>query len=209
MVAEMEYKALIAGLGNPGPQYARTRHNIGFMAVDALAEMASSRKSMRYKEIALSGDYELYSVNIAGTKVLVTKPLTYMNLSGKAVAAICGKFTIPVGSVIVVHDELDLPAGKMKFKKGGGNNGHRGLESIQQTMGSPDFFRVRVGIGRPEFSSQVKDYVLEEFSPEELDIAAQMSTATIKGLNLYFRRGQGAATQFMNSFVPEVNETQP
>ncbi|WP_432737640.1 aminoacyl-tRNA hydrolase [Maridesulfovibrio sp. FT414] len=204
----MEYKALIAGLGNPGPQYAKTRHNIGFMAVDALAEMAASRKSMRYKKMDLSGDYELFSVTVAGSNVLVTKPLTYMNLSGKAVAAICGKYSIPVGNVFVIHDELDLPAGKMKFKKGGGNNGHRGLESIQQTMGSPDFFRIRVGIGRPEFSSQVKDYVLEEFTTEELDTAAQMSQAAIKGLNLYFRRGQGDATQFMNSFVPEPTDKQ-
>lgn len=205
----MEYKALIAGLGNPGPQYARTRHNIGFMAVEALAEMASSRKSMRYKELGNSGDYDLFSVSIAGNNVLVTRPLTYMNLSGKAVAAICGKYSIPVGSIFVIHDELDLPPGKMKFKKGGGNNGHRGLESIQQSMGSPDFFRLRVGIGRPEFSSQVKDYVLEEFTPEEMDIALQMSQAVIKGLNLFFRRGQGPATQFMHTYVPEVNQKQP
>ncbi|WP_320169146.1 aminoacyl-tRNA hydrolase [Maridesulfovibrio sp.] len=205
----MDYKALIVGLGNPGPEYALTRHNIGFIAVDALEETASSRKSMRHKKLELSGDYELFSAAIAGSNVLIAKPLTYMNLSGKAVAAICGKFSIPVGSVIVIHDELDLPAGKMKFKKGGGNNGHRGLESIQQSMGSPDFFRVRIGIGRPEFSSQVKDYVLEEFSPGELNIAKQMAAAVTKGLDLYFRRGQGTATQFMHTFAPETNEKQP
>lgn len=204
----MEYKALIAGLGNPGPEYAKTRHNIGFMAVDALAEMAASRKSMRYKIMGISGDFELFSISIAGTNILVTKPLTYMNLSGKAVAAIAGKFSIPIKEVIVIHDELDLPAGRMKFKKGGGNNGHRGLESIQDKMGSPDFFRVRVGIGRPEFSSQVKDYVLEEFNAKELDTAVQMSLAAIKGLNVFFRRGQGPATQFMNSFVAETSKTE-
>ncbi len=205
----MEFKALIAGLGNPGPQYALTRHNVGFMAVDALAEMAASRKSMRYKKMDISGDFELFSVSMAGINVLVTKPLTYMNLSGKAVAAICGKYSIPVSDVYVIHDELDLPCGRMKFKKGGGNNGHRGLESIQEKLGSPNFYRIRIGIGRPEFSSQVKDYVLEEFSSEELDTAQQMAHATIKGLNLHFRRGQGAATQFMNSFVPDVSETEP
>lgn len=203
----MEYKAVIAGLGNPGPQYAKTRHNIGFMAVDALAKMASSRKSMRYKTMSLSGDFELFSVNIAGVNVLVTKPLTYMNLSGKAVAAICGRFSIPVSEVYVIHDELDLPCGRMKFKKGGGNNGHRGLESIQEKMGSPNFFRIRIGINRPEFSAQVKDYVLEEFNSRELEIAEHMSQAAIKGLNLHFRRGQGTATQFMNSFVPDVTGT--
>ncbi|WP_319778751.1 aminoacyl-tRNA hydrolase [Maridesulfovibrio sp.] len=205
----MEYKALIAGLGNPGPQYARTRHNIGFMAVDALADMAGSRKSMRYKKMEISGDFELFSINMAGNNILVTKPLTYMNLSGKAVAAICGRFSIPVSDVYVIHDELDLPCGRMKFKKGGGNNGHRGLESIQEKMGSPNFFRVRVGIGRPEFSSQVKDYVLEEFSTQEMETAAQMTQAAIKGLNLHFRRGQGPAIQFINSFVPDDIETEP
>ncbi|TIH16484.1 aminoacyl-tRNA hydrolase [Marinifilum sp. JC120] len=205
----MEYKALIAGLGNPGPEYAKTRHNIGFMAIDALAEMSASRKNMRYKEMGISGDFELFSVNMAGSNVLVTKPLTYMNLSGKAVAAICGKFSIPVSNIFVIHDELDLPCGRMKFKKGGGNNGHRGLESIQEKMGSPNFFRIRVGIGRPEFSSQVKDYVLEEFNSQELEVAGQMSQAAIKGLNLHFRRGQGTATQFMNSFTPDVPETEP
>ncbi|NDV22634.1 aminoacyl-tRNA hydrolase [Desulfovibrio sp. JC022] len=205
----MEYKALITGLGNPGPQYAKTRHNIGFMAVDALAEMAASRKNMRYKEMDISGDFELFSVNMAGNNVLVTKPLTYMNLSGKAVAAICGKFSIPVSNVFVIHDELDLPCGRMKFKKGGGNNGHRGLESIQEKLGSPNFFRIRVGIGRPEFSAQVKDYVLEEFTSRELETAQEMTQAAIKGLNLHFRRGQGTATQFMNSFMPDVPETEP
>lgn len=204
----MEYKALIAGLGNPGSQYAKTRHNIGFMVVDALAEMASSRKSMRYKEMGISGDYELFSVNLAGSNVLVTKPLTYMNLSGKAVAAICGKFSIPVKNVFVIHDELDLPPGKMKFKRGGGNNGHRGLESIQEKMGSPDFHRLRIGIGRPEFSSQVKDYVLEEFDSQEMETATQMSHAALKGLTLYFRRGQGPATQFIHTFSPEVKATE-
>ncbi|CCO25403.1 aminoacyl-tRNA hydrolase [Maridesulfovibrio hydrothermalis] len=204
----MEYKALIAGLGNPGSEYAKTRHNIGFMVVDALEEMASSRKSMRYKKLPGSGDYELFSINLAGNNVLVTKPMTYMNLSGKAVASICGKYSISVNNVFVIHDELDIVSGKMKFKKGGGNNGHRGLESIQEKIGSPDFFRIRIGIGRPEFSSQVKDYVLEEFNCTELETARQMALAAIKGLDLYYRRGQGTATQFMHTFTPDENTTE-
>ncbi|WP_027721607.1 aminoacyl-tRNA hydrolase [Maridesulfovibrio zosterae] len=205
----MEYKALITGLGNPGPEYVKTRHNIGFMTVDALAEMAISRKSMRFKKIEISGDYELFSICISGINVLVTKPLTYMNLSGKAVSSICGRYSIPIQNVVVIHDELDLPTGRMKFKKGGGNNGHRGLESIQDKMNSADFYRIRIGIGRPEFSSQVKDYVLEEFDSTDLNIAAEMSIAAIKGLNLYFRRGQGPATQFMNSFIPDAVKSEP
>ncbi|MBI9112395.1 aminoacyl-tRNA hydrolase [Maridesulfovibrio ferrireducens] len=199
----MEYKALIAGLGNPGLEYAMTRHNVGFMAVDALAEMAASRKSMRFKNLGSSGNYELFSVNIAGNNILVTKPLTYMNLSGNAVASICGKFSISIKDVIVIHDELDLPQGKMKFKRGGGNNGHRGLQSIQDVMKSPDFLRIRIGVGRPEFSSQVKDYVLEQFSQKELKLVHQMTDAVIKGLDLFFRRGQGPATQFMHTFEPD------
>ncbi|SDK89008.1 peptidyl-tRNA hydrolase, PTH1 family [Maridesulfovibrio ferrireducens] len=199
----MEYKALIAGLGNPGLEYAMTRHNVGFMAVDALAEMAASRKSMRFKNLGSSGNYELFSVNIAGNNILVTKPLTYMNLSGNAVASICGKFSISIKDVIVIHDELDLPQGKMKFKRGGGNNGHRGLQSIQDVMKSPDFLRIRIGVGRPEFSSQVKDYVLEQFSQKELKLVHQMTDTVLKGLDLFFRRGQGPATQFMHTFEPD------
>lgn len=201
----MEYKALIAGLGNPGSEYATTRHNVGFMVADALAELAVSRKSMKYKNLGSSGSYELFSVNIAGSNVLVAKPLTYMNLSGNAVASICGKFSISVKDVIVIHDELDLPQGKMKFKRGGGNNGHRGLQSIQDMLNSPDFLRVRIGIGRPEFSSQVKDYVLEKFNQKELELIHQMAGAVIKGMDLFFRRGQGPATQFLHTFEPDEN----
>ncbi|WP_031480139.1 aminoacyl-tRNA hydrolase [Maridesulfovibrio frigidus] len=199
----MEYKALIVGLGNPGPEYATTRHNIGFILADALVELAKSRKSMRFKELSASSNYELFSMSLAGNNILVTKPLTYMNLSGNAVGSICGKNSISVKDVIVVHDELDLPQGRMKFKRGGGNNGHRGLLSIQEVMKSPDFLRIRIGIGRPEFSSQVKDYVLEEFSAKELNVSNQMVHAVIKGLDLYFRRGQGPATQFMHTFEPD------
>ncbi|OEU71432.1 MAG: aminoacyl-tRNA hydrolase [Desulfovibrio sp. S3730MH75] len=199
----MEYKALIVGLGNPGPEYATTRHNIGFILADALVELAKSRKSMRFKELSASSNYQLFSMSLAGNNILVTKPLTYMNLSGNAVGSICGKHSISVKDVIVVHDELDLPQGRMKFKRGGGNNGHKGLLSIQEVMRSPDFLRIRIGIGRPEFSSQVKDYVLEKFSIKELNVADQMINAAIKGLNLYFRRGQSPATQFLHTFEPD------
>lgn len=201
----MEYKGLIAGLGNPGPQYAATRHNVGFMVLDGLAELAKSRKSMRYEAMDISGDYELFKVSIAGKNLLAAKPMTYMNLSGKAVAAICGKFSIAPADVVVLHDELDLPLGRIKFKKGGGNNGHRGLESIQEKLGTPGFLRMRLGIGRPEFSSQVRDWVLEEFNKEEFDAVNQVVPAAIKGLDLFYRRGQGTATQFLHTFEPTTD----
>jgi PTH1 family peptidyl-tRNA hydrolase len=198
----MEYKGLIAGLGNPGSQYASTRHNMGFIVLDAISELAKSRKSMHFEQMEISGNFELFKITIAGANLLGAKPLTYMNLSGKAVAAICGKYQIAPADVVVVHDELDLPLGRIKFKKGGGNNGHRGLASIQECLNTPNFQRMRLGIGRPEFSSQVKDWVLEKFNSEELDIVNQVAQATIKGLDLFYRRGQGFATQYLHTFDP-------
>lgn len=202
----MEYKGLITGLGNPGSQYASTRHNMGFIAIDALAELGSSRKSMHFEQIQDSGNFELFKINIAGSNLLAAKPLTFMNLSGKAVAAICGKYSIPAADVVVIHDELDLPLGRIKFKKGGGNNGHRGLASIQECLGTPNFQRMRLGIGRPEFSSQVKDWVLEKFNCEELNAVNQVAQAVLKGLDLFYRRGQGFATQYLHTFEPDTDQ---
>lgn len=190
---------MIAGLGNPGSQYASTRHNMGFIVLDALAELGKSKKSMHYEPLEVSGDFELFKITIAGNNLLAAKPLTYMNLSGKAIAAICGKYSISAADTLIIHDELDLPLGRIKFKKGGGNNGHRGLASIQETLGTPNFLRMRLGIGRPKFSSQVKDWVLEKFNQEELAVVNEIVLATLKGLDLFYRRDQATATQYLHN----------
>lgn len=200
----MDCKGVIVGLGNPGPKYEDTRHNIGFMLVDHLLRLAEDRKSMRLEKIEESGDYELWRVKFAGAYRLLAKPLTYMNLSGKAVSKICGRHGLKPEDVIVVHDELDLPVGRMKFKKGGGNNGHNGLESIQERLDTPSFHRLRLGIGRPDDKFKpISDWVLEPFGEENAEHLPDVIAHAAKGLDIFFRRGMGFAQQHVNSFSLE------
>ena len=201
----MDYKSVIVGLGNPGPRYEDTRHNIGFLLVDHLLRLAGERKSMRLEKIDESGDYELWRVKFAGAFRLLAKPMTYMNLSGKAVSKICGRHGVRPEDVVVIHDELDLPVGRMKFKKGGGNNGHNGLESIQESLGTPGFNRLRLGVGRPEGPHKdISDWVLEPFDAQAASHLPEIIAHAAKGLDLFFRRGMGFAQQHVNSFsLPE------
>jgi len=201
----MDSTPLLIALGNPGPQYVRTRHNFGFMVADALLALASERKSMALKPLQVSGDYELYSLNFGGKGCLLVKPLTYMNLSGKAAARILGRHALPATSLVVLHDELDLPLGRMKLKRGGGGNGHRGIESIVEHTGTEDFLRLRLGIGRPQFSSDVVKYVLEDFDENELLAVDAVCQVALKGLALLLRRGLPEAVQMVNAFrLPEL-----
>lgn len=196
----MRTAPLIVGLGNPGPDYAATRHNFGFLVIDDILAVARARKSMRLEIIQAEGDYQLFGVTLGGASCLLAKPMTFMNLSGRAVARICGRHGVELENVVVVHDELDLPVGRMKLKKGGGSNGHRGIDSIVEHLGSEEFLRLRLGIGRPGSSSAVSRFVLEPFAPEDLDGVQAVCSAAHKGLTLLLRRGQGEATLFVNSF---------
>ncbi|QGY40486.1 aminoacyl-tRNA hydrolase [Pseudodesulfovibrio cashew] len=203
----MDYKGVIVGLGNPGPKYENTRHNIGFMLVDHLLAIGASRKNMRLEQIEESGDYALWRIRFAGAYRLLAKPMTYMNLSGKAVSKICGRHGLTPDQVMVVHDELDLPVGRMKLKKGGGNNGHNGLESIQEQLNTPNFFRLRLGVGRPEDKYKpISDWVLEPFLPENARHIPAVIEHACKGLDIFYRRGQGFATQHINGFSLEEPE---
>lgn len=200
----MDSTPLIVALGNPGPQYERTRHNFGFLVAQAMLEQAATRKSMALKPLQSGGDYELYSLVFGGKACLLTRPLTYMNLSGKAVARILGKHGASAADMVVLHDELDLPLGRMKLKRAGGSNGHRGIDSIVEHTGTADFLRLRLGIGRPQYSSDVAKFVLEEFSPADLAVVDDVRQAALKGLALLFRRGLTDAVQMLNAFrVPE------
>ncbi|WP_147820507.1 aminoacyl-tRNA hydrolase [Salidesulfovibrio onnuriiensis] len=200
----MEYKSLICGLGNPGDQYANTRHNFGFMLVDHIVALGETRKSMRLARMEESGDYELWRASFGGATCLFCKPMTYMNLSGGAVSKICGRHGLKPQQVIVAHDELDLSVGRMKFKRGGGNNGHRGLESITECLNANDYFRLRLGIGRPQDEYKgISDWVLEPFARNEEEVLPEIIKAAAKGLDMFLRRGVGVAQQFINSFLPE------
>ena len=151
---------LVAGLGNPGTQYAHTRHNIGFMAADALAR----RYSFTPFRPKMKG--QIATGSIADDKVILIKPETFMNLSGEAVQAAGTFYRIGPDCTIVIHDDMDLPVGKVKVKRGGSAGGHNGLKSIDSKIG-PDYLRVRIGIGRPDSKDQIVDWVLTPFPPQD------------------------------------------
>jgi PTH1 family peptidyl-tRNA hydrolase len=152
---------IIAGLGNPGPEYAGNRHNAGYMVVDLLAERIGSRfKAHRTRNEVADG-------RLAGIPVTLAKPRTFMNTSGGPVAALASFYKVPPERVIVVHDELDIPFGAIRLKLGGGDNGHNGLRSITRSLGTNDYYRVRFGIGRPPGRMDAATFVLRDFSTAE------------------------------------------
>ncbi len=152
---------LIVGLGNPGPRYAGTRHNAGFFVADLLAE----RLGGRFK--AHKGRADIVEGRLAGQAVVVAKPKCYMNESGGPIVAISRFYKVPAERIVVVHDELDLPFGGLRLKRGGGEGGHNGLKSTSSALGSKEYARVRFGIGRPPGRQDPADYVLREFSGVE------------------------------------------
>ncbi len=156
-----EDRWLIAGLGNPGPQYAGNRHNVGFMLCDLLA--ADARASFkRDRSRAMTT-----SVVVSGVPAVLAKPNGFMNLSGGPIAALRAFYKIPASRIVVIHDELDLPFGVVRLKLGGGDNGHNGLRSITSALGTKEYNRIRIGIGRPPGRMDPADYVLRNFSPAE------------------------------------------
>ena len=152
---------LVVGLGNPGPSYAGHRHNAGHMVADLLAE----RVGGRWK--AHKGRCDLVEGRLAGVRAVLAKPKSYMNVTGGPTAAVRDFFKVPVERVVVVHDELDIPYGTLRLKRGGGDNGHNGLRSISSALGSKDYLRVRFGIGRPPGRQDPADFVLKDFSSVE------------------------------------------
>ena len=153
--------ALIVGLGNPGPRYAGNRHNIGFLVADELA----SRLGAKFK--AHKSGTEVAEGRLSGVRSVLAKPRSLMNLSGGPVAGVSKFFKLAPESLIVVHDELDLPYGTVRLKRGGGENGHNGLRSITKSLGTKDYLRVRFGVGRPPGRMDAADYVLRDFSRAE------------------------------------------
>ena len=156
-----EDRWLVVGLGNPGPTYAGNRHNVGFMVLDLLAE----RVGGRFK--AHKGRADVVEGRLAGQAAGLVKPKSYMNESGGPVASVRGFYKVPLEQVVVVHDELDIPYGSVRLKRGGGDNGHNGLRSLTSSLGSRDYLRVRVGIGRPPGRQDPADFVLKDFSAVE------------------------------------------
>jgi len=176
-----EGPTLVVGLGNPGPRYAGNRHNAGFMVADELARrMGGSFKAHRGRSDVVEG-------RLAGLRVVLAKPKSYMNESGGPVASLRDFFKVPAESIVVIHDELDIPFGALRLKLGGGDNGHNGLKSVTKSLGTREYLRVRVGIGRPPGRQDPADFVLTDYSaverrelPFQLDRAADAVEALLR-----------------------------
>ena len=182
---------LIAGLGNPGPEYAGNRHNAGFMVADLLAERMGARFTRDRSRAAVT------TGRLAGFPVTLAKPLTFMNLSGRPVAALRTFFKIPPERIVVVHDELDLPFAAIRLKQGGGDNGHNGLRSVTAALGTREYFRVRVGIGRPPGRMDPADFVLHDFSTAERKLVPEVAERAADATEALLQRGLAAAqTEF-------------
>jgi len=192
---------LIVGLGNPGKKYAGNRHNVGFMVVDAIASDAAG---LAWKE-KFSGVFARGEV--FGQSALLLKPMTFMNLSGDSVQPAMAFSKVGVSEVVVVHDELDVPFGEVRVKVGGGHAGHNGLRSIMERAGSPDFVRVRVGIGRPPpgFQGDVADYVLHDFDASERAELGGVIAKAVLATKQVVTLGAAAAMTAVNAKAPPRN----
>jgi PTH1 family peptidyl-tRNA hydrolase len=183
---------LLVGLGNPGARYARTRHNIGFMAVDAWCEQSATvRPSWSEKWKA-----QVATLNLNSGRVVALKPQTFMNRSGQSVVPAAQFLRVPFDRILVVHDEVDFPLGRLAVKKGGGHGGHNGLRDILQLLGAGDFLRIRLGIGRP-VHGEVADHVLSEFLPDERPIVDDLLERAVRAITSVTREGVVTA---MNTF---------
>ncbi len=183
---------LIVGLGNPGEKYRFSRHNLGFLVIDGLAdreEIPLSQK--RFEAIYGKG-------SVGPLPALLAKPQTYMNLSGMSVRRLFDFYKIDLGNLIVVHDDLDLPFGTLRLKKGGGAGGHKGLISVIQSLGEDDFIRVRMGIGKPPHKGMVEDYVLQILPREDLERLSEVITEAAEAIGLLVTSGLPAAMNRYN-----------
>lgn len=179
---------LVVGLGNPGPVYAKTRHNVGFMVADLLA----ARVGSAFKAHKKSGA-EVATGRLADRAVILGKPRSYMNESGRQVAALVKFYSVPPASLIVIHDELDIEFGRIRLKFGGGVAGHNGLRSVASALGTNDFQRVRIGIGRPPSRKDPAAFVLENFSAAERPDVPLICEQAADATELLIRLGLEAA----------------
>jgi len=188
---------LLVGLGNPGPEYEGTRHNAGFWWVDAVAACLGARLSAERAYHGL-----VARVNRPEGPLWLLEPQTYMNLSGKSVAALARFFKIDPAEILVVHDELDLPPGQLKLKLGGGHAGHNGLRDIHAQLGSPDYWRLRLGIGHPGVKAEVADYVLRKPPSSEREAIVAAVERSVRELDALLAGDMARATRALHAPPP-------
>ncbi len=179
---------LIVGLGNPGHRYQLTRHNIGFIVVDALLLHFDSRPTEQFKSVVAK-------VKDGDLDVILAKPQTYMNLSGEAVQALVAYYKVPLENLLVIHDDIDQPFGQLRFQKNRGPGGHNGIRDIHEKLGTPDYARLKIGIGRPTNPHvPIEDFVLQNFSPDEekslSELIQQAGDAALTFVESGFQRAQ-------------------
>jgi len=191
---EPSERYLLVGLGNPGREYQDTRHNIGFRCADAFtrAHGLTYENKKRSKAIVAEG-------TVAGQRVLVAKPQTYMNLSGSAVQGLAAFYRIPPERILVIYDDLDLPAATLRVRAKGGSGGHRGMADIIRRLGTQEFPRIRFGIGRPPTRMDPADYVLQRFSADEEPLIAEAVERAVAAVGLWLRDGIDAAMNAYNT----------
>ncbi len=186
---------LIVGLGNPGAEYRLTRHNFGFMVLDALAEHWNIQlKKIKFRAVIAES-------RVREQKVVLAKPLTFMNESGRAVAPLLRYFKVPTQNLLVIHDDLDLPLGTLRLRPSGHTGGQRGMESISSQLGTNEFPRLRLGISRPPGQMDPKDYVLKNFLPNEEELKKIVIQQAVDAVACFINEGLTAA---MNKYNGEV-----
>lgn len=185
---------LIVGLGNPGPKYLWTRHNAGFIVLDRFAHLAGIQVARKtFSGLYGEGDYK-------GNRLLLLKPQTYMNLSGRSVAEALRFHKLEPADMIVVHDELDIPFGQIKFKADGGHSGHNGLRSLHQELGGGGYSRLRIGIGRPAHGNMA-DYVLTNFSKDEMISLPRLVDGAVDALEMMIAEGLPKTMSLFNNRI--------
>ena len=198
----MEQWHLIVGLGNPGAEYARTRHNAGFLLVERLAERQRAGWTLEKKFNARVAKTEM-----DGKRVLLCQPQTFMNLSGEAVGTVMNFYRVEPASLLVVVDDADLPLGELRLRPGGSSGGHHGLESVEQHLGTREFARLRIGIGRKDGKREIAGHVLGKFEAGEPVLVGKVLTAACEQAECWLRAGiQKAMNQFNGIISDSMNE---
>lgn len=186
---------LIIGLGNPGPEYRQTRHNVGFMLVDRLAEHLKIKFSrVESRALVTKGEH-------LGRRIVLAKPQTFMNLSGQAAGSLARFYKIPIENLLIVYDEVDLPLGTLRMRPDGGSAGHKGMASIIDRLGTQNLPRLRIGVGRPPGRMDASDYVLQRFSTGEQDLLLQTLDRGVDAALMFVTEGLNAAMNRYNGSI--------
>lgn len=183
---------LIAGLGNPGLNYFNTRHNVGFEAIDKFISLHKINMSVKFKSL-------IAIENIAGEKIIIAKPQTYMNLSGEAILQICSFYKIELSDVIIIHDDIDIELGKIKIKQNGSSGGHNGIKNIILHLGTENFNRIRIGIGKKPEQLQLNDFVLGKFFDSEKVLIDEAINKTCEAIEFIMQENILAAMNKYNT----------